>query len=243
MQTRRLFIIFTAVLLIFCIVPSLFSQSTATGSGRGRGAAKYQLTVRSNVSNASIYINGTQQKGSPTFTTELEEGNYRVTLSAPGYYDASQQVNLNGNQTIRINLQPVNYKLTVTSNVNGASVFINGNQQKGSIPYHTQLPPGTYNITIKADGYFDGNATVNLNKNQSVHINLQPAMATIVPTKPHPDFKVFVDGRQIFEPEMVQPGEHTIQYSIGALQTQSTFYLEAGQTYRIEPVLSINFGY
>ena len=99
------------------------------------------------------------------------------------------------------------------------------------------------NITIKADGYFDGNATVNLGKNQSVHINLQPAMATIVPTKPHPDFKVFVDGRQIFEPEMVQPGEHTIQYSIGALQTQSTFYLEAGQTYRIEPVLSINFGY
>ena len=230
-------------MLIFLIVPGLFAQSTATGSGRGRSAAKYQLTIRSNVSNASIYINGNQQKGSPTFTAELEEGTYRITLRAPGYRDASQQINLNGNQTIRINLQAVNYKLTVTSNVNGASLFIDGNQQKGSIPYHTELPPGTYSITVKENGYFDGNATVNLNRNQSVHINLQPAMATIVPTKPHPDFKVFVNGRQIFEPEMFQPGEYTIQYSIGALQTQSTFYLEAGRTYRIEPILSINFGY
>jgi len=137
-----------------------------------------------------------------------------------------------------------NYTLTVNSNVKGAQIYIDGNAQKGSIPYSVSLESGTHTVTLKASGYHDGSATVNLNSNQTIQINLNPLKATIVPTKHHPDFIVIVDGKQQGSgPIKVLPGTHTIEFRIGALSAKGTYTFEAGRTYRVQPSLSIDFNY
>jgi len=136
------------------------------------------------------------------------------------------------------------YTLTITSNVSAAQIYINGALQKGTPTYSTTIDEGTYTITLKAKGYEDASATVNLNSNQTIRINLNPLKATIVPAKHHPDFIIIIDGKQHGSgPVQVMPGSHTIEFRIGALSAKGTYTFEAGQTYRVQPTLGIDFNY
>lgn len=143
------------------------------------------------------------------------------------------------------------YTLTVRSNVNGAQVTVSGgggekssSTQTGNIPFSGNFEPGTYTVTVSAPRYQDGTATVNLNGNQTITINLNPLQATIVPTTQHPDFVVIVDGKQQGSgPVKVDPGTHTIEFRIGALSASGTYTFEAGEAYRIQPTLGIDFDF
>jgi hypothetical protein len=240
---KRTKIVIVVMALAVLLSTAAYSQSSARGRSRGSSTQEYILTVRSNVKGASVHISGELRGEAPT-RVKLEEGTYTVHVKANGYRPFNTVVKLDSNTTIDANLQQREYNLTVTCNVQGANVYINGSLKSGGTPLTiTNLEPGTYTIRIKAPGYFEGSANVNLNNDKSVNINLQPARATVIPVKPHPDFKVFLDGQQIFEPTRVQPGEHTISYTIGALETQNTFYFEAGKNYRIQPALSLSIGY
>lgn len=143
-----------------------------------------------------------------------------------------------------------NYELRVNSNIGGAQVEVRGGEgekgtrKNGNIPYSVTLEPGTYTVTVQSPGYQDGSATVNLNGNQTITINLQPLKATIVPSTHHPDFIVIVDGKQQGSGVVkVDPGTHTIEMRIGALSASGTYMFEAGQTYRIQPTLGIDFDF
>jgi hypothetical protein len=136
------------------------------------------------------------------------------------------------------------YTLTVTSNVSSAQIYLDGAYQKASPTHRFTLDEGTYTITLKAKGYEDGSATVNLNSDQSIRINLNPLKATIVPAKHHPDFIIIIDGKQQGSgPVQVLPGTHTIEFRIGALSAKGTYTFEAGETYRVQPTLGIDFNY
>lgn len=230
-------IIVIAVLVLLLIPSLMFAQRTT-------GGAKFDLTVTSNVGSAQVFINGAAQnnKGVPFTASGLAGGSYTVTVKAPGYYDGNATVNLTSSQTVTVNLSPMTATLTVTSNVSDGMVYINNSAQNNKgLPFSSTLSLGSYNITIKAPGYYDGNASVNLNSNQTVNVTLQPMLATVIPMKPHPDFKVFVDGREITAPQTYTPGSHTVRYSIGALFVEQTFTFEAGKAYRFEPVMSLKY--
>jgi hypothetical protein len=137
------------------------------------------------------------------------------------------------------------YRLRITSNVNTATVFINGNYQQGATPPASfNLQRGTYTVTLRAPGFEDGVVTVNLNENENIHINLQRRRATLIPQTQHPDFILIVDGtRRRIQPLEIKPGVHTIEFRIGSLSVSGTYTFEAGQTYRIQPSLGIDFSY
>ena len=140
---------------------------------------------------------------------------------------------------------PTQYRLRITSNVNTATIFLNGNYQQGATPPASfSLPRGTYTVTLRAPGFEDGVVTVNLNENENIHLNLQRLRATLIPQTQHPDFILIVDGvRQRMQPLELDPGVHTIEFRIGSLRTTGTYTFEAGQTYRIRPSLGIDFSY
>jgi hypothetical protein len=240
---KRNKVVIISVLLLVSLSLAVFAQSTATGRGRGR-AVNFDLTISTNVKGAQIFVNGEAQKVTAPGTLNLAGGSYTITLKAGGYYDASTTVNLNDNQTVTVNLNPIQYTLTVNSNVKGAQVLLNGAVQGGGTPFSATLNPGNYNVTVRAAGYQDGSGSVNLNSNQSLTINLQPLKATIVPSTHHPDFVMIIDGKQQGSgPVKVDPGTHTIEFRIGALSASGTYKFDAGKSYRIQPTLGIDFNF
>jgi len=197
----------------------------------------YQLTVTANVKGASVYINDSL-KGSIPFHGDFPPGNYKVTVTADGYDNFTGEVPLNKNETIHANLKRTTFKLTITSNINGANVFIDG-AFKGNIPHHETLQPGTYTVKVSANGYFDYVSQVTVSKNTNIHAQLQPSTATIVALLPNPEILFFVDERQVKSPVQVEAGTHTIRFVSGGFSVEGEYQFEAGKTYQVEPVLTV----
>jgi hypothetical protein len=152
-----------------------------------------------------------------------------------------------------------NYGLSVSSNVGGATVFINGNPA-GQTPFTGQLPNGSYMVLVRAPGYMDFGQTVVVG-NGPVQINamLQPMLASWqlrLPenfmnrdTRPgHPrEIQVWVDGA--IQPEaqwpvlaagQLMPGRHNIRIVSGALAAETQLDVQAGRAYILEPILGID---
>ncbi len=144
---------------------------------------KVALTVKCNVTGAQVYVNGrlagyTQ----PNFSQLLASGSYEITVKAKGYRDFKT--------TVRISRDPVtvnavlgggqvvpppqvhNYSLSVSSNVNGAEVYIN-DALAGRTPFSSQLPQGSYKLVVKAPGYDDYTQNVVVRGPTRVNANLQ----------------------------------------------------------------------
>jgi hypothetical protein len=126
------------------------------------------LTINVNVADAQIFVNDVQQKSN---VIQLPGGKAKVVVKAAGYQDFIIEVQMAGDQVLNANLAPLNFPLTVNANVKGFQVQINGADQKGNV---FQLPGGTYNVTVKAPGFVDFNASVQLNGAQTVNANMMP---------------------------------------------------------------------
>ncbi len=133
---------------------------------------QHKLTVNSNINGANVFVNDNKIGNTP-MSTMFQAGTYNIRVSHHGFTDYTTSINLNSNQQIYANLQAMQSKLTINSNVNNASVFINGNKM-GNIPLTALLTPGTYNISVRHHGYNDFNTTVNLSGDQTIYANLEP---------------------------------------------------------------------
>jgi len=133
---------------------------------------QHKLNVNSNINGASVFLNENKIGNTP-MSTMLQAGTYNIRVSHPGYTDYNSSINLNENKQIYANLQVMQYKLTINSNIKNAAVFINGNKM-GNIPFSTLLSPGTYNILVKHQGFKDFNTTVNLMGDQTIFANMEP---------------------------------------------------------------------
>lgn len=142
--------------------------------------------------------------------------------------------------------QPRSYQLTVTSNVRGAEIYIDGVRQRGTAPETFNLRPGTYTVRVEARGYESWQARVTLNSNQSIHANLIPPTATVllrIPSEllndrvrdPWRLIDFYLDGRLRTESRIeVDPGYHDVTLVSGGLQLNQEYYFEAGRFYTFE---------
>ena len=135
------------------------------------------LTVTANVNGADVYVNG-NIAGKTPFSGQVPQGSYNIVVKAPGYNDYAQNVVVNGPTRVNATLQAMNYQVSIAAaNVHGAIVFING-AQVGQSPYQAFLMPGSYTVTIKAPGFIDYQAQLNVNGPESVNAVLQPMTAS-----------------------------------------------------------------
>lgn len=152
----------------------------------------YTLTVNSNINGATVYINN-QQYGTTPFSISLNQGTYSITVRYSGYTDYNTSVFLNTNKTVNAILTGGTKTLTVTSNVNNADVYING-QKYGNTPLTISLNPGVYNLTVKANGYNDFNTSINLTSNQNVHAELVKNTLSLKVTSNINGADVYING-------------------------------------------------
>ena len=223
------------------------------------GATKAALQIQSNARNARVVITGSnisgQLIGSAPFTAQIAHGRYDISVSAPGYISQSRSINLNSPATINFNLDVETYNMNITSNVDGAKVFIRGGningQLTGTTDMTTVLPPGTYQVKVNAPGYYAEEQTVSFNRSMNLNFQLRARTARldiIIPNNildysqqnPAGKIKIFDNGSQVNGTSLaLSPGQHTIRITSGGVASQQTINVRAGESYRME----LNFGF
>ena len=223
------------------------------------GASNVSLQIQSNARNAEVIITGSgisgRLVGSAPFTAQISKGRYNISVSAPGYISQSRDINLNTSQALNFNLDSLTYNLTITSNVNGAKVFIKGGNINGQITgttdLTTALPPGQYQVKVNAPHYYAEEQTIQFNGTMTLNIPLRSRTAKldiIIPNNmldytqqnPAARIKIFDNGSPVNGTSLeLTPGQHTIRITSGGVASQQTINVQPGESYRIE----LNFGF
>ncbi|MDO8567898.1 MAG: PEGA domain-containing protein [Dehalococcoidales bacterium] len=154
--------------------PTATPKPTAT-------AAPAAIYVYSDPGGAQIFINGvyrtdTNFSASGVGFTDLTPNvTYRVVIKKQGYQDFTTDVKLSPNEIrdVRAKLVPgvtPTGEIKVSSEPQGAAVYVNGNKLTTSPATLTGVKPGTYQITVKKDGYEDWNETVTVSAGKTAEV-------------------------------------------------------------------------
>jgi hypothetical protein len=213
----------------------------------------FPLTIRVNVPNATVIVDGTDVTGT---VPSVAPGSHSIQVSAPGYRDYSSMLNVNGAMAIDVALQPAGFLLSISANVNNATVSVN-NVVKGPAPYSEYFAPGTYTVRVSAPGFVDYLASVALDRPINLNVQLQgipvvpPSTISIVippalvdpdvrPNDPQGRVKIFVDNKLVsarreMDRIVVLPGRHRIRIASGAFSVQlGDLFVQPGMSYVIE---------
>jgi len=227
---------FVTILVLLFLLPAslLLGQSSSRGRAR-KPAPKYQLTINTNVRGADIFVNGRLQPGPAPGTLGLPPGTYTITLRAPGFRDGTARVALNGNTRITINLKPSVYQLTINSNQRNATIFINGQPQKGRVPYTVNLSAGVYTIMLREKGFMDTRVEVDLRRDQTIFINMQSGSYNLTIDSNVQNARIFIDGvphkARMPYTLSLSPGEYTVSLKAnGYREASSVVALTGDQT-------------
>lgn len=170
---------------MLALVP-VFAQRTVT-----QGTATFTVTFQVSPSNAAIFINGAELKGN---VATLAAGNYTIKVTAPGYQDYNGTINVTGNMTVPITLQPATAQVTFQLNVPGAQIYVNNQPIKGTV---ATLPLGTHAIRVSFAGFIDFTTTITVTGNMVVPVNMQPATAQVSFQVNPPNAQVYVNNQAI----------------------------------------------
>ncbi len=159
-HTLRFFMLLTLVLL------------TAAGSVFAQGllAKKmWNLTIAVNVPNAVIYVDNVLVPGN---IAKVAGGAHNVKVHADGYADFNGPVTVSGHMTYSVRLVPLGFPLTIRVTTPNASIFLDGNDITGTVPY---VAPGSHALRVTAPGFMDYNSSISVMAAQAIDVALQPA--------------------------------------------------------------------
>jgi hypothetical protein len=187
-----------------------FSQSVGGGK---KVISTFTVTIVSNIPTAMIYVDNSQIKGNMVV---LAAGVHNFRVSAPGYVDYIQDINVTANMTINAQLQALSFPLTVYVNVKGALIFVDGEQISGNV---ANVMGGSHSITVTANGFQDYNATVNVNGPLTINAQLQAQSFPLTINVNVNGALIFVDGAQISgNVANVMGGSHSIRVTANGYQ-------------------------
>lgn len=174
---------------------------------------KYNLTVKSSPSRASLYIDGAYVGQTP-MTISLESGKHSILLCAEGYEDYEDTIYLYSNKTVSVALVARNAYLTVRSDPKDASVYIDG-IYAGQTPLSLTLLSGEHNVKIIKEGYLTVEKEIVLSANEKrvLDVTLQPEGARVYIETDPTGARIFVDGYELGYSNKwltLEPGYHEI---------------------------------
>jgi hypothetical protein len=135
------------------------------------------IRVNSNVNGAQVFVDNVFAGNAPTSVT-VAAGQHSVRVTANGFTDLTQTVNVRAGQTVDLNfnLRAIVQNGTISVNVSpsNATVFVDG-VRVGTGSQSVTVAPGQHSVRVTANGYTDFNQTVNVNAgaNVPVQANLQ----------------------------------------------------------------------
>nr|VFK62449.1 MAG: Formylglycine-generating enzyme, required for sulfatase activity, contains SUMF1/FGE domain [Candidatus Kentron sp. TUN] len=144
-----------------------------------------RLIVRSNVSGATVYIDGEAVGPAGPEAYSLPVGRHQIRVKKKGYSPYETWITLTAGEKQRVvmaRLEPVSSsQLIVKSNVSGAMVFIDGKLVGPASPKAHDLPLGKYRVRVEKEGYSPFKARIALTPREPLVINAQ-----LYPVSPPP---------------------------------------------------------
>jgi hypothetical protein len=188
------------------------------------------LRVNSNVNGAQVFVDNVLAGNTPA-SISVGVGQHSVRVTANGFTDATQTVNVRAGQVVDLNfnLRPVvqNGTITVLVSPADATVFVDGVRVGNGLQSVT-VAPGQHSVRVAANGYQDFNQTVNVNAgaNVTVRATLQPivqngALQINVPN----GAQVFINGGLVGSNSgriTVPAGQYAIRVVLGGFQDFNT---------------------
>lgn len=133
------------------------------------------LFVTSVPEGAQIQIDGRgdAQWVTPQALTGIPLGEHTVTLLKPGYTTVIKSVEVAANQrpVISVALQQIAEILSIASDPAGARIYVDDRDTGKLTPAQLTVGPGSHQVTLKKDGYFDYAGTATAQGNQTVALS------------------------------------------------------------------------
>jgi hypothetical protein len=179
------------------------------------------LRVISNARSAVISLDGEVLGNAPVTRENVSPGEHIVEATADGYEPATQTVTIEAGRTRVVNMRMVEGerrpgRIVVNTNVDGARVWIDGNEMGAPPVVVPQAAAGTHAIVVRAEGYqeFRSTCTVAPEQDCQVTATLEP-MGTAVRVEANVrDAQFYLDG-QLQGPVpwegMVPVGQHLLE--------------------------------
>jgi hypothetical protein len=130
-----------------------------------------RILVRASVPDATVTIDG-EDYGNPPITIEpAEHGTHSVVVRAPGFREVRRSCSVGPNRNCEIyaELNTLGVPVRIEANVSGAQLFIDG-QPRGPVPWEGDLPAGTHELEVRAEGYENHVEQINLEKSSRVRL-------------------------------------------------------------------------
>ena len=141
------------------------------------------LQVAANVEGAKVFVDGVYVGEAP-LTIDTAPGRKDIMVKATGYKTTTAQALVQPGQVaqVQVDLLLVAGTLEVTSNPQGADVFVN-HELKGTTPASIVLPPGEYEVRVEKEGYYSRKTTLRVVQDTStpLHFNLVEQSSGISP--------------------------------------------------------------
>jgi len=160
-------------------------------------ATRYKLSINSNPSGASVFVDGIPRGITPTYTY-VTPGYHQVKLELEGYLDYEETVHITGDMLLNINLQVAEGALVVFSEPSGGDVYVD-ERYYGRTPITIQrIPAGRRIVTIKMPGYADWTDDVLIEPGKISQISATLKLAGTLQVSSSPSgAKVYLDGKDI----------------------------------------------
>jgi hypothetical protein len=117
-------------------------------------STKGQLTVSSNVSTATVTVDGVDRGVVPVVVSSAGKGVHTVVLRAEGYEEYRKTCDMGSPEgcNLHATLSPKSTVVRVRSNVTPAELYIDG-QLAGPVPFEGKVPVGSRTLEVRSKGF------------------------------------------------------------------------------------------
>lgn len=127
------------------------------------------LYVYANVSNASVYLDGSYKGTTPLTINDVEPGYHTVKVTKTHYSNwetQSERLYANRSYTCDASLEKISGYLNVSTTPSSASVYCDGSSIS---KYNEEIDEGYHTIKARAFGYYDKSESVTIVRNQTTY--------------------------------------------------------------------------
>ncbi len=139
-----------------------------------------RILVRANVPEATVTIDGEDYGNPPVNLEPADFGTHSVVVRAPGYREVRRTCSVGPSRSCEIyaELNLLGVPVRVEANVPNAILFIDG-EPRGPVPWEGELPTGTHELEVRAEGYQTHTEQIRLEKSSRVRL-IQVILSTVV---------------------------------------------------------------